>query len=215
MKKIILGTALLLGFFCASAQSDKYLGAMKANIAGIEDAFKDPQKLLSLSNSFERIGNAEKNQWLPYYYAAFLQVNYGFMLGDKVASGGDAVADKANSLLSKADSLSPANSEISCVKAMVATLSMIVNPMQRYMEYGPLVEQNLEAAKIQDPNNPRPYYLKAMNTKNTPEQFGGGCSAAKDSIATAKEKYATFKPASELSPSWGSDRLEKLIEACK
>jgi hypothetical protein len=37
---------------------------------------------LNLANNFERIATAEKNQWLPYYYAAFCQVNLGFIEKD-------------------------------------------------------------------------------------------------------------------------------------
>ena len=33
---------------------------------------------------------------------------------------------------------------------------MMVNPMQRYMEYGAEINLHLDAAMKQDPNNPRP-----------------------------------------------------------
>lgn len=212
MKKITVLFFALAFVTMANAQSEKYLLAMKANIAAIDTSFKNPANLLTLSNKFERIGNAEKNQWLPFYYASLLQVNYGFVSG-KTAEG-DTYAEQAENLLNKADSLSPGNSEISTVKAMIATLRMIVNPMQRFMKYGMEIESQLKAAMEQDPNNPRPYYLKGQNLKNTPAQFGGGCDAAKQFLETAKEKFDTFKPASELHPSWGKERNAMLIADC-
>jgi hypothetical protein len=214
MKKMIFLAALALQFICTQAQvSEKYTNAMKANIALIDTSFRNPAELLKLSNAFERIALAEKNQWLPYYYAAFCQVNYGFMQKDM--SGLDPVVDKSQALLSKADSLMPGNSEISCLKAMNATARMLVNPMERYMQYGNEIESHLNKAKEQDPSNPRPYFLKGQNLKSTPEQFGGGCKTALPELQTAAEKFNTFKPATELSPDWGAARINILLQECK
>ncbi len=213
MKNIILFFTAMILTMNAFSQSEKYVAAMKANIAAIDTSFKNPQDLLTLANNFERIANAEKNQWLAYYYAAFCQVNYTYMEQDK--SKVDAIADKATSLINKADSLQPENSEISCIKSMIASSHMMVNPMQRYMEYGPVSTIQLENAMMQDPANPRPYYLKGQGLKYTPEQFGGGCKTATVILQKAVEKYETFKPASEISPNWGKQRTEMLLSECK
>ena len=213
MKKTILFVSLMIVSVCSFAQSEKYMAAMKANIAAIDTSFKNPQNLLALANNFERIALAEKNQWLPYYYAAFCQVNYTYMEQDK--SKVDAIADKATWLINKADSLQPDNSEISCIRSMIASSHMMVNPMQRYMEYGPESGAQLEKAMQQDPTNPRPYYLKGQGLKYTPEQFGGGCKTATEQLQVAADKYAVFKPATELTPNWGRERTEKLLAECK
>lgn len=213
MKKIILVVAFLSAAAAVSAQSERYMAAMKNNIAAIDTSFRNPANLLSLANNFERIANAEKNQWLPYYYAALCQVNYAYMEQDK--SKIDAIADKATLLIDKADSLSPDNSEISCVKSMIASSHMMVNPMQRYMEYGAEINLHLDAAMKQDPNNPRPEYLKGQGLKYTPEQFGGGCATAKPVLQASLDKYNAFKPASELHPNWGKQRVELLLGECK
>ncbi|HMU73196.1 MAG TPA: hypothetical protein PKD93_10675, partial [Ferruginibacter sp.] len=212
MKKIILAVAFLSAAAAVSAQSERYMAAMKSNIAAIDTSFRNPANLLSLANNFERIANAEKNQWLPYYYAALCQVNYAYMEQDK--SKIDAIADKATLLIDKADSLSPDNSEISCVKSMIASSHMMVNPMQRYMEYGAEINLHLDAAMKQDPNNPRPEYLKGQGLKYTPEQFGGGCATAKPVLQASLDKYNAFKPASELHPNWGKQRVELLLGEC-
>ncbi len=213
MKKIILAVAFLYAATAVSAQSERYMAAMKNNIAAIDTSFRNPANLLSLANNFERIANAEKNQWLPYYYAALCQVNYAYMEQDK--SKIDAIADKATLLIDKADSLSPDNSEISCVKSMIASSHMMVNPMQRYMEYGAEINLHLDAAMKQDPSNPRPEYLKGQGLKYTPEQFGGGCATAKPVLQASLDKYNAFKPASELHPNWGKQRVELLLGECK
>jgi hypothetical protein len=213
MKKVIFSLAILFFVsFASFAQSDKYVAAMQKNIAAIDTSFKTPANLLTLANNFERIASAEKNQWLAYYYAAFCQVNYGFMEQDKDKV--DGYADKATDLINIADSLMPNNSEISCIKSMIASCHMMVNPMQRWQEYGAESNGNMEKAMQQDPTNPRPYYLKGQSLKYTPEQFGGGCGTAKPELQTALDKFNLFKPASELHPNWGKQRVEMLIQEC-
>ncbi|WP_462254157.1 hypothetical protein [Ferruginibacter sp.] len=212
MKKLLIASVLVSLTMLSFGQSEKYVAAMKNNIAAIDTSFRNPASLLALANNFERIANAEKNQWLAFYYAAFCQVNYGFMEQNKDKV--DAIADKATDFINKADSLMPNNSEISCIKSMIASCHMMVNPMQRYMEYGPESGSNMEKAMQQDPTNPRPYYLKGQGLKYTPEQFGGGCKTAKPELQTALDKFATFKPASELHPNWGKQPVEMLMKEC-
>ncbi len=213
MKKVFLSAIVLFATVVVFAQSEKFTAAMKKNLAALDTSFKNPADLLTVANNFERVATAEKNQWLPYYYAALCQVNYGFMEQNKEKI--DGYADKATTLISKADSLSPNNSEISCVKSMIASCHMMVDPMQRWQEYGQESSSNMEAAMQQDPANPRPYYLKGQSLKYTPEQFGGGCTTAKPQLQIALEKFATFKPFSEISPNWGKERVEMLIKECK
>ena len=211
-KTILLASAIFLSVL-AMAQSDKYMGAMKKNMDAIDSSFRNAADLVSLANNFERIGAAEKNQWLPYYYAAFCQVNAGYVDKDKTKS--DGYADKATQLINKADSLSPKNSEIACIKSMIASCHMMVNPMQRYMEYGQEISTYMDEAIALDATNPRPLLLKGQGLKYTPEQFGGGCVTAKPVLQTALEKYTAFKPASELHPNWGKSRVEQILGECK
>ena len=118
MKKIIFMLVLLAGFTSLMAQSKRYIKAMQDQIASL-DSVRNTQALLDLSAAFERIGDAEKTQWLPYYYASLSQVIYAFMKNDM--SQADAYANKADALLKKADALQPNNSEVSCIKSMIAT----------------------------------------------------------------------------------------------
>ena len=196
----------------AFGQSPKFNDAMTKALADL-DTCKTGDAFVAMANKFDRIAMAEKNQWLPFYYAAFCQVNYSFMETDK--SKIDVLADKAAELIAKADSLMPNNSEISCVKSMIASSRMMVNPMQRYMEYGPVSEKCLADAITQDPTNPRPHYLKGQGLKYTPEAFGGGCKPALEEFQKAMDKYNVFKPASDIAPDWGKAITEKLIAECK
>jgi hypothetical protein len=194
------------------AQNEKFTKAMTTNIAQFDSA-KTADEMLAVSASFERIGDAEKTQWLPYYYASLSQVIYAFMKNDM--TNNDAYAGKAEQLLTKADAIQPNNSEISVVKAMIATLRMLVNPQQRWQQYGAVIQQEIDKAKKQDPANPRPYYLQGQNLRNTPEQFGGGCNTAKPLLEEAVKKFEAFKPASSISPNWGKSLTEQVLAGCK
>src|SRR5438270_12159367 len=99
MKKFILSSVFSLIILGSFAQSEKYMSVMQDKVVGA-DTTRDVQSLKDLSASFERIGDAEKNQWLPYYYVALTQVNAGYII--YVANQGkpdvlnqlDAIADK-------------------------------------------------------------------------------------------------------------------------
>jgi hypothetical protein len=213
MKKLIILSAIIITSVSSFAQSEKFVAAMKKNITQIDSAFAKPDLFLSLANTFERIGTTEKSQWLPYYYAAYCRVNYGYMQKDQ--SNNDPIAIYASNLINKADSLQPNNSEISCIKSMIASLQMMVNPMQRFMQYGTLSQKAMETAMQQDSTNPRPHMLKGQGLKFTPQQFGGGCKTASAPLATAMEKFTAFKPASDIAPNWGKSYTEKMVKECE
>ena len=213
MKKITLISFFSFFALITFAQSEKYTNAMKKNIALLDSAFAKPDNFLSMANTFERIGTTEKTEWLPFYYAAYCRVNYAFMQKDP--SGNDPIAEKATALINTADSLQPNNSEISCVKSMIASVQMLVNPQQRFMQYGAASQKELQKAMQQDPANPRPYMLKGQSLKYTPEQFGGGCKNAMPQLEIAMEKFTSFKAVSEIYPSWGKSYTGDIIKQCK
>lgn len=206
MKKIILLFASSLLMMATYAQSEKYLKTMQEKIGGLDSTW-DATTLKDLSASFERIADAEKTQWLPYYYAALTQINSGYAMS-KGQMGGmtdkiDPIADKAEQLIVKAADLSKDNPEIYVVKKMIASLRMMADPMNRYMQYGPMAQEALETAKKLNPENPRVYLLEGQDKYFTPEQFGGSKTEAKKLFEQALQKFETFKPATPIDPSWG------------
>jgi len=216
----------LLSFFIASvmmtttfAQSEKYVKAMEALIPGV-DAEPKYDELVTLGNSFERIANAEKTQWLPFYYAALANVNAGYTFtmdggfGDKTASI-DPLADKAEELINKAAELSKDNAEIWVVKKMIASLKMMGNPMARFQEYGAKAATALETAKKLNAENPRIYLLEGQDLFFTPAEFGGDKQEAKKRLETAVVKYEAFKPESSIHPVWGLGSAKYFLSQIK
>jgi hypothetical protein len=211
MKKFLLFIAFSISMTTIFAQSEKYMKAMQDKMVAVDTTMRS-DALLSLSASFERIGDAEKTQWLPYFYAALTQVNAGYMMmgGSQqgLAEKMDPIADKAEALLNKAEALKPDNSEIYVVKKMIANIRMWADPMNRYMTYGPIASQALAKAKQLNPENPRVYLLEAEDKLYTPEQFGGSKTAAKELFHVALAKFASFKTETAIDPNWGKGRTE-------
>jgi hypothetical protein len=212
MKKIFLAVMLLVITATSFSQSDRYKQAMATNLSKF-DSSGSADQMLSLSNAFERIGDAEKTQWLPYYYASLAYTLHAFM--KNTPSSNDNYANKAEELINKAEALEKNNSEIACVKSMIASLRMLVDPQSRWQTFGPAIQQEIEKAKSLDPANPRPYFLQGQNLRFTPEEFGGGCATAKPLLEEAQKKFETFKPASDIHPNWGKGQLKTMLEGCK
>jgi hypothetical protein len=218
MKKIFLTVAVMTSMLFSFAQSEKYTKAMHDKVLA-SDTTRDPAALKELSAAFERIADAEKTQWLPYYYAALMQVNAGyFMTGGNM--GGmtdklDPIADKAEQMINKAEALSKDNAEIFIVKKMIASLRLMADPMARYQQYGPAAQQALDKAITLNPENPRIYLLEGQDKFFTPEQYGGSKSEAKKLFETALKKFDSFKPATDIDPHWGKASTEYFLSQIK
>lgn len=218
MKKLVMLLSGSLLMMTAFAQSEKYVKAMEAKVPAVETT-RTPEELRDLANTFERIADAEKTQWLPYYYAALSQVNYGYVLSGGQMGGMadklDPIADKAEELINKAETLSKDNSEIFVVKKMIATLRMMGDPMNRYMQYGPKAQEALATAKKLNENNPRVYMLEGQDKFYTPEQYGGSKTEAKRLFEEAMKKFESFKAPTSIDPNWGKGTTQYFLNQIK
>jgi hypothetical protein len=217
MKTILLSIALFVmtGLTTTFAQSAQYQAAMTDALADLKatSATTKADEWLSIAGQFERIAGAEPTQWLPGYYTALVYNLLGFSGSD--AATKDKFLDKAGQWAAGADKISPDNDEVHVLLAQIAQARMVVDPMSRWQEYGPVAGREIETAMKLNPANPRPYVLQGSSLMYTPEQFGGGPKTACPVLKQAAEKFATFKPASSLHPSWGQAQIEPMLAKCK
>lgn len=219
-KTIFILSAMFIASFVTGQMPDKFVKAMEPKIAAV-DTTSTVQGLTDLANAFERIAEAEKNQWLAYYYAAYCNASAGIMAGaggDMMAAKADKTdpfADKAEKQIKKAEDLAKNNSEIFIVKKMIATLRMLGDPMSRYMTYGPEAQAMLDEAKKLNPENPRVYVLEGQDKFYTPEQFGGSKEEAKVLFEKAQKLYETFKPETSIHPNWGKNQVTYFLSQYK
>ena len=209
MKQVLVIISMFFAGILA-AQS-KYEGAMAKGLEQMKSA-KTAEDFNAASAFFERVADAEKDKWLPYYYAAYANHITGWInpKADK-----DKVAEKSKDLITKAELLEKGNAEIYCLHQMVAIQQMTVDPMTRWQTYGAEGRAALEKAIKADPNNPRIYYLNGQTLMGTPEAFGGGKAVAKKLFEKSVELYKTYQPASSFHPNWGKEEAEKLLAACQ
>jgi hypothetical protein len=219
-KTIFILTVMLVASFSSAQMPEKFVKAMEPKMAAL-DTTRTVEGFTDLANAFERIAEAEKNQWLAYYYAAYCNATAGTLAGagdDMMAAKSDKTdpyADKADKQIKKAEELMKNNSEVFVVKKMIATLRMLGDPMSRYMTYGPEAQAALDEAKKLDANNPRVYLLEAQDKFYTPEQFGGSKDEAKVLFEKSKALFETFKPASTIHPNWGKGTVTYFLSQYK
>ncbi len=110
MKKIITLIALVIAV-TVSAQSQYEKGMNKAFDLWGQNKTKEAGQL------FERISKAEKDKWLPPYYAATIEIIGSFGLKDEAVL--KAKLNKAQGFLDAAKSLSQDNPEILTNQALL------------------------------------------------------------------------------------------------
>jgi hypothetical protein len=213
MKTLLTTIALLCSVACF-AQTDRYTVVMKENIA-LQDSAKTKEDMLALSNTFERIAKTEKDKWQPYYYAALQQILRCYRMQGSEAKNIDVELNRADELLANAEVINPSCSELTCLKSMIATGRMMVDPMTLSQTYGPKAARLLTEAAKQNPNNPRAYLLLGQNLFYTPAAYGGGKEKAKPIIEKSVQLFETFEPATELDPVWGKSMAVSLLKQCE
>jgi hypothetical protein len=209
MKNVMLITlALVVATLSTNAQNKKYEEAMLKNIVLLDSA-KKATDFNKLAANFSRIGMAEKNQWLPYYYAGYAKIMEGF--STKVKAEMEKNIKDADSFIVKATALDKENSEISTLIGMLFSLKMQAD-QSTFMTNGPAASAAYGRAIKSDSTNPRPYTMLAQNLFYTPAQFGGGKDKAKAMLAKAERLFGTFKPAGKLHPNWGKFYLLYIVK---
>lgn len=208
MKKIIFSITCVLAACAAMAQSSKYEAAMKKNLTSFA-SLHSVEDAKVLSAAFERIGNAEKTQWLPYYYAGlcFMQTGFADTKTDKdsLATILDTYADKANAIHEDAENYS--------LKYVANIFRLMVDPMTRYQKYGEIIQSTYKKGIALDSLNPRLYFLRGSTVMNTPAFAGGGPKAAKPYFEKAAALFAKQDTTGFL-PKWGAEPNAEMLKKC-
>ena len=97
----------------------------------------------------------------------------------------------------------------------VAIITLTLNPKMSLSE--PKYKQfpTFVSAKKLNPDNPRAFVLEALDKFYTPEQFGGSKEEAKKLFEQALQKYASFKPESNIHPNWGKNLVDDMLAQMK
>lgn len=164
----------------------------------------------TIATDFEKIIEENPEEWLPLYYHALAMSNASFNVD---FTEKDNYLDAAQASLDKAIEMQPKESELVVVQANIHMMRIVVEPNSRGMAYSSKAFGALNKAKVLNAENPRIYVLWGLMVYNMPEAFGGGALAANSYFTTAKEKFNNFTPASNLHPTWGETRNNKMLES--
>ncbi|WP_109300313.1 hypothetical protein [Aquimarina sp. AU474] len=202
---------ILLTFFAINT-----IHAQNAYEKGMKKAFElwETKKPDEAINLFERIAKAEKENWLPYYYAA--QVHIITTFGIKDAEEIESRLKKAQDFLNESKTFSKENAEILIMEAMLNTAYVAYNPSV----YGPTlsgkVEELYRTAKTYEPENPRATLYHAE------WKMGGAKFWGKDpkSFCPEVEKailYFEKEPEKKVPfyPQWGKNQIKRIQQNCK
>ena len=164
------------------------------------------------SDLFERIASAEKSSWLPNYYVALVNTTASFGTQDK---------EKINGLLTKAqDALdiemvkNQNNAELYVLQALIYTAWIVYDPMTNGMKLSAKTMEMYEKAESLEPNNPRVVFSKADFQIGGAKWTGVDTKPLCAQIEKAIGLFATFKPETPFSPTWGLERAQETLKNC-
>ena len=181
---------------------------------GMQSAFKlwGENNSVEASNMFERIANAEPDNWLPAYYAAQVNIVNSFGLRDEEKLSEQL--KKAQDLINDATAISKNSPEILVLQALLHTAWVAYDGATYGMTLSPKVEALYAQAKQIAPDNPRVVYCKAEWGIGGAKYFGQDTKPFCKELERALELFANFKPESGFHPNWGKDRAEMLLKSC-
>lgn len=212
MKKILISIAFIASTLMGMSQSSEYAGAMGEALGQFANC-KSVSDFQALGNRFSLIANAEKTQWLPYYYHADCYILMSFMQNGDAALR-DSYLDEAEKSIEKMIELAPKESEVYALQSMYYSARLVINPMERGQKYSALSAQAVGMALGLDANNPRARFIKLRNDMGSAQFYGKDpksfCPQAGELLAS----WDTYKVKSPLYPSWGKAQVEEIVKDC-
>jgi hypothetical protein len=212
MKKIIAALSVYLIVSSAVAQTLNDSSAYNKGLSMIASAKTVPD-LQYAGIYFSGLTSSKPAEWLAPVYAGLCYVLASFQETDSKAK--DQLCDQAQGFLDTAVARNADESETASVQAFLYQARIDVSPLERGPEYSLRADMEIKKAEASNPDDPRPYFLYAMNVYYTPKLFGGGAEKALPLFEQADVKFKAFKPAMPFMPHWGEQQNLDMIEKCK
>ncbi|WP_339658486.1 hypothetical protein [Flavobacterium frigidarium] len=213
MTKLITVIAIFI-FTLASAQEQQVPtgGQFEKGMGKAFELWKEG-KSSEASDLFERIAAAEPSKWLPNYYVALVNTTAAF--GTKNKEQISLLLTKAQKALDVEMGKDQNNAELYVMQAMINTAWIVYDPMTNGQKLsGPTMGLYAKAEAIA-PNNPRVVFSKAEFEIGGAKFWGQDTKPMCAQIDRAIALFATFKPETPFSPSWGLDRALEAQKNCK
>jgi tetratricopeptide (TPR) repeat protein len=168
------------------------------------------EKPWEAANIFERIAQVEKDNWLPPFYVAQINVFNSYSEQDKEKMV--AQMNKAREFLNIAKTLTENNAEILVLEAQLLTAWVVYDGQQYGMKYSQKIAELYQQAFDIDPDNPRVVLGKAQWDIGTAKWFKQPTDVYCDDIRRAIELFANEEPAAEFHPRGGGEYAQTVLE---
>ena len=179
---------------------------------GMRKAFSlwQDNKQWEAANLFERISQAEPDNWLPAFYVAQINVLYSFDEKDKEKMV--AQMQKAKEFLDYSKGISENNPELLVLEAQLMTAWIVYDSQQYGMKNSPKVAQLYQKAYEIAPENPRVVMGKANWDIGSAKFFGQPTDVFCDDIRKAISLFESEEPKSEFEPRGGGEYAQQVLE---
>lgn len=200
-------TLLIVGKSYSDDFSDAMLKA-KANLKKATDTY-DEKALKKVRGEFERILQLKKDQWLVYYYMAFVDYNLsvsGMSDNDIKKDIVKKYTESGLDMISKSTDINPDFGD-SYVLKLALTFNRWMYEQDKMSEImAASTEADAQSKKL-DPDNPRYHMVNGSSLFYTPAMFGGGVDKALVEYNKSYELFQTRKEKEEYYPDWGKDLI--------
>ena len=204
---------LITSLFCAGLRAgSKYEEAMHAAMDKFGSAASIAE-LQAAAAQFERIAEAEPDEWIPGYYASLIYCIITFRTEDTAEK--EAFLEHCQLLVDNAMKIAPEESELHTLQGMIYQAYIGIDPMQYGQIYSSKANGAFQVATRLNPGNPRPYYLQALSLMHTPREYGGGKTAALPLFEKAMELFNQQPLDKGFYPTWGKEDCEQNLQLCR
>ncbi|MEZ4779115.1 MAG: hypothetical protein R2786_06995 [Flavobacteriaceae bacterium] len=161
------------------------------------------------ANLFERIAQAEPDNWLPPFYVAQINVIYSF--SEKNEEKLTAQLNKAQDFLNDAKALSKDNAEILVVQAQLYTAWVVFDGAKYGMTMSPKINQLYQEAYKLEPENPRAAFGKVEWELGTARWFGKDTQPFCEDLKKALALFDTYEPKGPFYPNGGGEYAQQSL----
>ena len=202
---------MLLATSFSTAQSADYESRMATLIAQSDTAVSVAGRR-QLAQAFAQVAAEAKNQWLPYYYAAYSLTRAA--VDETVLRNIDPFTEQATVWLDEAEHLRADPSELAVVRAMILYARIPVHFAMRAVSNLERAQELLAEARKQNPDNPRIYVLMGQRAYRAPVGFGG---SKKEALAYFEKALAIFEKQAPKAGQvhWGRTTALQMAQSCR
>lgn len=207
MKKLFLAV-LLIAITFNSLKADDFTDAMLKAKKNLQTAMNiyDEKALVKVRGEFERILQLKKQEWIVYYYIAFIDYSIASSaMGEKPDN--DKLKKYTESGLNNLEKSILIRDDFS--DSFVLRYALNFNRwVYEQDKMADIIAQSEEAkgkAEKLDPENPRFYMMDGMATFYMPEAFGGGAKKSTPLFEKSVELFNKRVEKEAYYPEWGKD----------